>query len=70
MEKIFVLIEWQENQAVLQELLSERKILWSKEDLPTGIKIGDKINFSVSLAGSDIEKRKQFAKDILNEILS
>ncbi|MDD3711143.1 MAG: hypothetical protein PHP37_00870 [Patescibacteria group bacterium] len=70
MEKIFILIEWQEDKAVLQEILSERKVLWSKEDLPTDIKIGDKISFLISLAGSDTEKRKQFAKDILNEILS
>jgi ABC-type taurine transport system ATPase subunit len=70
MEKIFVLIEWREGEAVLQELLSERQVLWSKEDLPADIKIGDKISFSVSLAGSEVEKRKQFAKDILNEILS
>ncbi len=70
MERIFVLIEWRSDMAVLKDDGLGREILWPKENLPSSVKIGDKINFLISLNDLEIIRRKQFAKDILNEILT
>ncbi|HPT08270.1 MAG TPA: hypothetical protein PLE28_01060 [bacterium] len=69
MEKVFIIIKFSEENVVLYNDELNREFLWPKEFLPVDSKVGDKINFLISL--DDIEKtvRKQRAKDVLNEIL-
>ncbi|MFA5644119.1 MAG: hypothetical protein WC928_01160 [Patescibacteria group bacterium] len=68
MEISLSLVEFKNDQAVLR---SEQgfDVVWPQKNLPKDVKIGDKLNFLISLNSIDLEKRKQSAKDILNELL-
>ena len=70
MEKIFTLIEFKDDLVVLRDDSTDDSFLWPKKNLPENIKIGDKLNFLISLDDFEIAKKKQATKDILNEILS
>lgn len=58
------------NDAVLKINDNGKEVLWPKSNLPVGINEGDYLNFLISESDSDSSKRKQLAKDILNEILN
>ncbi len=49
---------------------SGRDILWPQDSFPEGIKVGDRVNFLLSAASLDEEKRRQAAKDVLNELIN
>lgn len=69
MEKTFLLSKINEDLAELLDEESKKKFLWPQSALPSGSKVGDKINFLISLDSVEVAKKKQFAKDILNEVL-
>lgn len=70
MDKVFILINFKDELAILREEKGPFEIFWPKTYLPENSKIGDKINFSISLNDLELKKRKQLAQDVLNEILS
>ncbi len=49
---------------------SGRDILWPQDSFPENIQIGDRVNFLLSASSLDEERRKQNAKDILNELIN
>ena len=69
MEKVFTLVDFKNDSAVLRDENNGDGFLWPKKNLPKNIKIGDKINFLISLDEPDVAQRKQKARDLLNEIL-
>ncbi len=70
MEKVFVIIKFSEENVVLYNDELNREFLWLREFLPPDSKVGDKINFLISLDDIETAKRKQQARDVLNEILT
>lgn len=70
MEKSFVIIKFSEENVVLYNEESNKELLWPISFLPQDLKIGEKINFIISLDDLEtINKRKQ-SIDILNEIIT
>lgn len=70
MEKSFVIIKFSEENVVLYNEEGNKELLWPISFLPQDLKIGEKINFIISLDDLEtINKRKQ-SIDILNEILT
>lgn len=67
-EKIFILSNFVDDQAVLIEVNKNKKVFWPQEYLPKDIKIGETININICLK-QDLVDRKILAKDVLNEIL-
>ncbi|HNV12334.1 MAG TPA: hypothetical protein PK686_02980 [bacterium] len=63
-------IGFKNDYAVLKNDENNQEILWPQNYLPTGINEGSYLNFLVSESSQDDLKRKQLAKDILNEILN
>jgi hypothetical protein len=70
MEKSFVIIKFSEENVVLYNEEANKELLWPISFLPQDLKIGEKINFIISLDNLEtVTKRKQ-SIDILNEILT
>jgi len=70
MEKSFVVIKFSQENVVLYNEEHNKELLWPISFLPQDLKIGEKINFIISLDDLEaVNKRKQ-SVDILNEILA
>lgn len=70
MENYFILIELRDNLAVLQSEQGGPEICFLPQNLPAGVKEGDRLLFLISQDDVESVKRKQIAKDVLNEILT
>ena len=67
-EKKFILIKIEANQAVLNDVDNNKKIFWPLEYLPKNIEINEPVNIIIS-SEENIANRKILARDVLNEIL-
>ncbi len=69
MEIIFKIIEIKNDLLLLKDEQG-REILWPKNLLKQDFKIGDNINFLVSLDDLSLAKKRQAEKNLLNEMLN
>lgn len=69
MEVILELIGFHGDGVILRDS-SGRDILWPQDSFPENVQIGDKVNFLLASSNLDNEKRKQAAKDVLNELIN
>lgn len=68
MNRKLTIDRFEENKAVLKTE-DGQEIIWPKDKLPTEIKEGDVLDFSILKNEEAREEKKKQAKDILNEIL-
>lgn len=60
---------FEENKAVLKTD-DGVTVIWPKSKMPTGVKEGGLLSFTISSGGDEEEERRKVARDILNEILN
>ena len=70
MEKSFIVIKFLGDNAILYNEEFSKELLWPSILLPKDSKVGEKLNFFISVEDLETANKRRQSVDILNEILT